>query len=131
VPGTGQGGGGHGWLAVAVRPWEALDKQPDKERRWEADDVQVVALDPLDQGTTQALDRIAARSSLPLAAPDVVGQVTCGQRSKRHLRRLAVPLLPGGSPQAEARHDLVRPSRQALEHRPGRGRIRRLAERLA
>ena len=43
-------------------------EQRDEERAREADDVQVVALDPLDQSTPVTLDRVGARAALPLAA---------------------------------------------------------------
>ena len=39
--------------------------------RREADDVQVVAVDPLDEAAAETLDRVAAGAALPLAARDV------------------------------------------------------------
>src|SRR5262245_38724390 len=67
-------------LAEAVRAWEAGRQEVHEEPRWEADDVQVIALDALHQGRAQALDRIAARPVLPLAAAHVVRQVARCQR---------------------------------------------------
>ena len=105
-----------------------MDQEADEEGGWEADDVEVVALDALDQARAQALDRIAARSSLPLAAADVVGQVPRGQRPERDRRHLVLELLPPGRDEAEPRDDLVRAARQPLEHPLGLGRVAGLAE---
>jgi hypothetical protein len=52
--------------AGPVDAGEAAGEQPNKERRREADDVQVVALDALDEGGARALDRVSAGPSLPL-----------------------------------------------------------------
>ena len=62
-----------------MRPWEivssrsrrageAVREQSHEQRGRQADDVQVVALDPLDEGGAEALDRVAAGAALPLAA---------------------------------------------------------------
>jgi hypothetical protein len=60
-------------LADAVRAWEVLDQEADQEGGWEAHDIEVIALEPLDKRGAQALDGVAARSALPLAAANVVG----------------------------------------------------------
>ena len=43
----------------------------DEQRAGKPDDVEVVALDPLDEAAAEALDRVRAGASLPLAARDV------------------------------------------------------------
>ena len=53
--------------AEAVDAGETLGEQPDEQRGREADDVQVVALDPLDERGAEALDRVGAGAALPLA----------------------------------------------------------------
>ena len=53
-------------------PGEALGEQADEQRRRQADDVEVVALDPLDEARAEALDRVRAGASLPLAAATYV-----------------------------------------------------------
>ena len=118
-------------LAEAVRAWEALRQEADEEGGWEADDVQVVAFDALDERRAEALDRIrrprgpptrrcsrSGRGRAPSTRRNVTSVVSLCSSSQR--RR----------PQAEAGDDLVRPARQPLEHRLRRTRIRGLAERL-
>src|SRR5205823_4474825 len=57
--------------AESVEAREALRQKPHEKRARKADDVQVVALDPLDEGAAPPLDRIGARAALPLAAREV------------------------------------------------------------
>ena len=45
----------------------------DEERARKPDDVEVVALDALDEAAAEALDRVRAGAPLPLAARDVRG----------------------------------------------------------
>ena len=61
-----------GSLAEAVGAREALREQPHEQSPGQADDVQVVALDPLDEARAEALDRVPAGATLPLAAREVV-----------------------------------------------------------
>ena len=61
--------------AEAVGAREALREDADEQRGRQADDVQVVALDPLDERGAAALDRVAAGASLPLAERQVRGEV--------------------------------------------------------
>ena len=117
-------------LAEAVCSWEAFRQETDEESGWEADDVQVVTLDALDERRAEALDRVPARAALPLTAAYVVRQVARRQRPERDHGRLAVQLLPRSRPQTQTRHDFVPPTRQPLEHRLGRTSIRRFPERL-
>src|SRR5262245_10491967 len=88
-------------LADAVGARKALRQETDQERGWEADDVQIVALDALDQGRAEPLDRIPARAALPLTAAHVVSQVPGRQHPERDHRCLAVQLLPRARPQTE------------------------------
>ena len=62
-------------LPEAVGAGEALREEPDEQCGRQADDVQVVALDPLDERRAAALDRVAARASLPLAVREVVREL--------------------------------------------------------
>ena len=93
----------------------------------QADDVEVVALDPLDESGALPLDRVAARASLPLPARHVPGDVARRQLAERDARHLAVHLLPRRREQRQAGDDFVRPAGQALEHLLGRLRACGLA----
>ena len=72
--------------------------------------------------TRQALDCVAARAALPLAAPDVVRQVPCGQGPERHEGRLAVKLLPsqqsGGRARTRPRASVPTSARASPRPRP-------------
>src|SRR5262245_9568843 len=108
-----------------------LGQEPHEQRAWEPDDVEVVALDPLDETRTEPLDRVAAGPVAPLLLADVARNVPRRERPEGHARRLVCDLLPRARQQADPRDDLVRPSRERLEHLlcvlwPGR-----LAERAA
>ena len=48
----------------------------DEERARKADDVEIVALDSLDEAAAEALDRVRAGPPLPLAARHVLGDET-------------------------------------------------------
>src|SRR5207247_10537459 len=113
--------------AQAVGAREALREQADEDRRREADDVEVVALDPLHEGGATALDGLAAGAALPLAARDVRGQVARRQRPERDPRLVVCDRLPAPRDEREARDDLVRTAGKRLEHRPRFLRSRRLS----
>src|SRR5262245_19772050 len=85
--------------AVAVYARQAPGEEPDEQRRGEPDDVQVVALDPLDERGAEALDRVRPRPTLPLAARHVPLDVARAERPERHERRLPPALLPVRRPQ--------------------------------
>ena len=53
---------------IPVRPRKPLGEQADEQRAGQTDDVQVVALDPLDEAAAEPLDRVGAGAALPLAA---------------------------------------------------------------
>src|SRR5207244_12699859 len=80
--------------AEAVRAREAFRQEADQQRDREADDVQVVALDRADERRTQALDRVGAGAALPLAARDVVAEITRRQRPEGHPGRRVLEHLP-------------------------------------
>src|SRR5579862_2373656 len=103
-------------LAEAVRAGEAGCEQPDEQRHRQADDVEVVALDPLDERRATALDCIAAGSALPLPARDVPRDVARCQLAERDERGLAVHLLPRRRHEREAGDGLVRSAGEGLEH---------------
>ena len=68
-PGSDPGHGSNGRLAAPRRDRRKAPLEDLQERgRREADDVQVVAFDPLDERGAAALDRVPARAPLPLAA---------------------------------------------------------------
>src|SRR6476660_10160937 len=98
--------------ADPVRACEAMGEQPDQEGCREADHVQVVALDALDQSGAEPLDRVRAGTVLPLAARHVCADVARVQRTERDRRDLVVELFPRGCEQAKARDDLVRRARE-------------------
>src|SRR5262245_64478153 len=54
--------------------WRVALEQREEERPGESDDVQVVALDPLDEAAAEALDGVCARSTLPFAARQIRAQ---------------------------------------------------------
>src|SRR5947209_12218798 len=96
-----------GGSAEAVRAGEPRREQADEKGRGEADDVQVVAFDALDEARAEPLDRIRARTAFPLARREVVGEVARRQLPERDARRLGRELLPLRGAQAETRDDLV------------------------
>src|SRR5688572_7075069 len=102
--------------AEAVRAREALREEADEQRRRQADDVQVVALDLLDEGGAAALDRIPAGASLPLAVRQVVGELTRRELPEGDARGVVLDDLPARREQAEARDDDMRLACELLEH---------------
>ena len=97
----------------------------------QADDVQVVALDALDERGAAALDRVAARAALPLARCDVRGEVARRQRTERDERRRRLDDLPRP---ASAGRDRTRPrafAPTAPEHPLGLARVLRASRRCA
>ena len=62
-------------LSEAINACKPFGEQADEERSRKADDVQVVALDALDEGGAEPLDGVCARPALPFARRDVGGQV--------------------------------------------------------
>ena len=116
--------------AAVVGVREALGEEADEQGGREADDVQVVALDPFDEQGAEALDGVGAGASLPLSHLGVAVDLVGTERPEGHSGHDAMQLLPPRPPQAEPGHDLVRSSRQSLEHLARRVRGRRLAEPL-
>src|SRR5437868_2078176 len=113
-------------LTKAVQPGEALDEEPNERRRRKADDVEVVALDPLDERRAASLDRVPAGASFPFAGREVRREVARRQSTEGDERGLRAHLLPCVRAQAQARHDLVSASREELEHLLRRSLVRRL-----
>ena len=75
-------------------PAKRSASEPHEQRRRQADDVQVVALDPLDERRAATLDRIAAGASLPLPERDVGREVARRELAERDGRRLVLDELP-------------------------------------
>ncbi len=115
------------YLPEAVGTGKALGEQAHEQRRGQPDDVQIVALDPLDEGAAAALDRVGARASLPLAVHHVHRQLTGRQLAKGDEGLLVLDDLPARREQAETRNDCVRPAGELLEHVLGLACVRRLA----
>jgi len=118
-------------LAKAVRSGEALREEADEAGGGEADDVEVVPFDPIDERRAEALNRVPARPTLTLPGRDVSRHVPRCQRTKADARHGVLDLLPPRSDEAEAGHHLVRLARKSLEHRRGRLRPGRLPVHLA
>src|SRR5437016_6145546 len=95
------------------------DRQPD--------DVQVVALDPLDEHATAPLDRVAAGAAAPLAGPQIPVHGGLVERVKRDPRDLDRGLRLAVAHEREAADHVVRPAAE----RPQRGRGCRIVGRLA
>src|SRR5919204_2171475 len=89
-------------LAEAVGPREALRQEADEQGSRQSDDVQVIAVDALDQRRAEPLDRVAARARVPLSASDVVSDVARRHLTERHARDLTATLLPRARQQTEA-----------------------------
>ncbi len=60
-----------GALTAAVATGEARGEERDEQGHRQADDVQVVALDTLDERCAAALNRVGAGAALPLPGRDV------------------------------------------------------------
>src|SRR5512132_2247873 len=114
-------------LAKAIDTGKTLRKQADEKRRRQPDDVQVVAVDPLDERRAEALDRIATRTLPPLFADDVKAELARRQCPKRDARHGVTQLLPRRRQQAEPGDDLVRLAGKLLQHRFGLRFVTRLA----
>src|SRR3954452_7702001 len=106
-------------LAEPVDTWETRRQKSDEQRAGQADDVEEVAFDPVDETRAETLDRIAAGPSGPLARGHVVRELARRELAERHERRLRMELLPRDGPQAEPRDDGMRATGQRLEHRLG------------
>ena len=100
-------------------------EQRDEQRAGEPDDVEVVALDPLDEPAAEPLDRVAAGAPLPLAARDVAP--TAASSSGRNVTTVSrvVDHLAGRRDQAEPGQDRVRAARELAQHRARRRRASR------
>src|SRR5437773_12420 len=72
--------------ADPVGTGEARREQAHQQRRREADDVQVVALDSLDERGAATLDRVRARAVSPLAGAEIGADVARAERAERHPR---------------------------------------------
>src|SRR5437868_3849863 len=103
-------------LTKAVQPREALGEERDERRRGETDDVEVVALDALDERGAAPLNRVPAGAAFPLARRELPREVARAQGTEGDERRLRADLLPRRSAQAEAGDDLVRAAGEQLEH---------------
>src|ERR671911_1852309 len=114
-------------LAEAVGPGEALGEHADEQRGRKPDDVQVIALDPLDERAAPPLDRVGARPSLPLSVREMARELPRRQLPEGDVRRLVLDHLPARRDQAEAGHHGVRLAGQLLEHPLRVGRVGGLA----
>src|SRR3954452_23124125 len=105
-----------------VRP--ELEQRPDRE----PDDVEVVALDPLDERAAAALDGVAAGALLPLAAAQVPVEHRLVERAERDARgRRRGADGPVLRDQRHAADDLVRAAAEAAQRVAGGVLARRLA----
>ena len=94
-------------LADSVGAREAVGEHADEEGRGKTDDIEVVALDALDEGGAAALDCIAARSALPLAGAYVLGHVPRRQLPEHDLGLLVLDCLPPRREQTQTgNHDV-------------------------
>ena len=117
-------------LAEAVRAREALGEQAHEQGAREADDVQVVAVDPLDEAGAEALDRVRAGAALPLARSRRTRRVARRRaRGRSRASTSCSTLLPrrASSRQRPETTSCVAPA-ERVEHRRGLGGVRRLAE---
>ena len=94
----------------------------------ETDDVEVVAVDPLDEPPAEALDRVRAGSPLPLPARDVRLD-DCSGESTRNVTSVSSCATTSSSAaeQADAGDDRVRAAGQLVEHVRRRRRVGGLA----
>src|SRR5580700_10098733 len=99
---------------LAVDAGKMPCKEPDEQGTGQADDVQIVAVDPLDETGAETLDRVGAGSPLPLACCQIALDVGGAERAEGDGRRLGVQLLPVGGAEAETRDDLVCPAAERL-----------------
>ena len=76
-----------------------------EERARKTDDVEIVALDSLDEAAAETLDRIGACPSLPLAAVEVQLELGIGDRAKRDLRHRVLDDRESRAEQAQAGDD--------------------------
>src|SRR5262249_47203051 len=88
-----------------------------EERSRQADDVEVIALDLFYEACSAALDGVAAGAVSPFAELDVGGDLAVVPGAERDVRDRVADLLPGRTSEAQAGDDVVRPSREAAEHR--------------
>src|SRR5262245_42491554 len=115
-------------LSVREHPGEPLGEKADEKSGGEPHDVQIVALDPLDEGGAGSLDRIAAGAPLPFAQREVGSDLAVGERAEDDRCRLVLDDLPLLGAETQARDDLVRLPRKGAEHRPRGRRVSGLAE---
>src|SRR5947209_12297305 len=99
-------------LTKAVQPGEALGEERDQRRRRKPDDVEVIALDALDERRAASLNRVPAGASFPFARREIRREVARSQSAERDEGRLRAQLLPRVRAQAEAGDHLVRASRE-------------------
>src|SRR5947208_16853407 len=101
-------------LAKAVRSGEALREEADEAGGGEADDVEVVPFDPIDERRAEALNRVPARPTLPLPGRDVSRHVPRCPRTKADARHGVLDLPPTRNDVGEARHQPGRPDARRL-----------------
>jgi hypothetical protein len=82
----------------------------DEECAGEPDDVEVVAVDALDEAPAEALDGVRTGAPLPLAAIQVRVQNVVLERSEGDVRRRVVEDIVVAAEQAHARDDGMRPA---------------------
>src|SRR4051794_38868765 len=104
-----------------------LEKKPDRQ----TDHVGDAALDSLDQRRSQGLDRVAPRTSLPLAELDVALLLGLAQPLEGHRGALEPGPLLAMDDDRQAAHDLMRPAGHAVQVAARLSRVDRLAQRLA
>src|SRR5690348_2776543 len=112
--------------AEAVEAREALREQAHEDGRGQPDDVQVVALDALDERRTPPLDGIAAGAALPLAAREVPREVAGRQRPEGDERRRVLDVLPPRGHEREPGDDGMRAPAELVEHPLGVAGVGRL-----
>ena len=107
--------------------WVPSLQRRQEECGREADDVQVVAFDSLDEAAAETLDRIGAGAALPFAASDVGVDEIAREETERDVRRLVREHVLRSAEQAQTGDNGVRPTRQPAEHPPGVLAVRSLA----
>src|SRR4051794_40485233 len=113
-------------LSEAVDAGEPLGKEAHEERPGEADDIEIVAFDAVDERTAAALNRVSACAALPLAGCDVRSELARRQLAEGDPRGDGGDDFPGRSHEAEAGDDGVCPPRELVQHPLGVARTRRL-----